>query len=157
MPYYFNLPIITLLTEDQQSALDETGPIALAGGPGTGKSVVCLWRHISNHATNTRKSLLLTYTKTLEHYLKQSALVQNEESAKNVNRTLWWTSHSDIQKKYDEIIIDEGQDVSIEKYELIKKYSDIVSYGADDAQSLYSDGCTPAQLLQLFPLLLLTF
>lgn len=106
MAYYFNLPIITLLTDNQQAALDEPESIALAGGPGTGKSVVCLWRHIRNYATDTKKSLLLTYTKTLEHYLKQSAFSQNEDASENVNRTYWWTSHPKIQKNYDEIIID---------------------------------------------------
>jgi len=73
MAYYFNLPIITQLTEHQQAALDETEAFALGGGPGTGKSVVCLWRHIRNYVTGTKRSLLLTYTKTLEHYLKLSA------------------------------------------------------------------------------------
>ncbi len=151
MAYYFNLPVVNDLTVDQQAALDETESIALAGGPGTGKSVVCLWRHIRNYATNTQKSLLLTYTKTLEHYLKQSAGSQSIESSLNVNRTLLWTSHSNIQKTYDEIIIDEGQDVSIDLYRTIKKFSNNVSYGADDAQSLYADGCTPEQLANLFP------
>ena len=46
--YYFNLPQITDLTTVQQVALDEPNPIAISGGPGTGKSVVSLWRHISN-------------------------------------------------------------------------------------------------------------
>jgi len=137
MAYYFNLPIITDLTEDQQAALDETEPIALSGGPGTGKSVVCLWRHIRNYATNTRKSLLLTYTKTLEHYLKETAFTQNEDSSTNVNRTFWWASHPEIQKEYDEIIIDEGQDVGIEKYSIIKEFSKNISYGADKYQSLF--------------------
>ena len=47
--YYFNLPQITQLTIPQQAALNETKQIALSGGPGTGKSVVSLWRHISNY------------------------------------------------------------------------------------------------------------
>lgn len=149
MAYYFNLPIITQLTTDQQAAVDETESLALSGGPGTGKSVVCLWRHIRNYATNSKKSLLLTYTKTLEYYLKQSALSQNHESGNNIDRTFWWLSHN--AENYDEIIIDEGQDVSIEKYNRIKTYSNNISYGADDAQSLYEEGCTPIELENLFP------
>jgi superfamily I DNA/RNA helicase len=149
MAYYFNLPIITQLTTDQQAAVDETESLALSGGPGTGKSVVCLWRHIRNYATNSKKSLLLTYTKTLQHYLKQSALSQNQESGNNIDRTFWWLSHN--AENYDEIIIDEGQDVSIEKYNRIKTYSNNISYGADDAQSLYEEGCTPIELENLFP------
>lgn len=149
MGYYFNLPIITQLTEDQQAAVDEAGSLALSGGPGTGKSVVCLWRHIRNYATDSKRSLFLTYTKTLEHYLKQSALSQDQESSNNIDRTFWWLSHNTTN--YDEIIIDEGQDVSIDKYNRLKTFSEEISYGADDAQSLYEDGCTPEQLRNLFP------
>lgn len=149
MPYYFNLPLITQLTTDQQAAVDETESLALSGGPGTGKSVVCLWRHIRNYATDSKKSLLLTYTKTLEHYLRQSAQSQNQESANNIDRTFWWLTHN--ASNYDEIIIDEGQDVGINKYNRIKEFSENVSYGADDAQSLYEEGCTPEQLTNLFP------
>lgn len=58
MPYYFNLPIFDDLTPDQKRAVNETRQIALGGGPGTGKSVVCLWRHIRNYSTNTRRSLI---------------------------------------------------------------------------------------------------
>ena len=147
MPYYFNLPIITLLTNSQQIALDETNAIALGGGPGTGKSVVCLWRHIRNYVTGTKRSLLLTYTKTLEHYLKHSASTQNADASTNINRTLWWTSHPNLHQQYDEIIIDEGQDVFIDRYEIIKNHSDSISYGADEFQSLYLN---KVQLTELF-------
>jgi hypothetical protein len=57
---YFNLPQITQLTISQQTALNEIKQIALSGGPGTGKSVVSLWWHISNYQRG-KKSLLLTY------------------------------------------------------------------------------------------------
>lgn len=149
MAYYFNLPIITQLTTNQQAAVDEIDSLALSGGPGTGKSVVCLWRHIRNYVTNTKKSLLLTYTKTLEHYLKQSAITQNIESGGNIDRTFWWLTHNATE--YDEIIVDEGQDVNIEKYKRLKRFSKNISYGADDAQSLYEDGCKPSELKSLFP------
>lgn len=149
MAYYFNLPIITELTIDQQAAVDEIDPLALSGGPGTGKSVVCLWRHIRNYATGMKYSLLLTYTKTLEYYLKESAASQNSEAGNNIDRTFYWLYNN--RKEYEEIIIDEGQDVGIDKYHQIKNYSSEISYGADDAQSLYQDGCTPEELLNLFP------
>jgi archaellum biogenesis ATPase FlaH len=67
--YYFRLPQIADLTISQQSALYEAKQIALSGGLGTGKSVVSLWRHITNFENN-RKSLLLTFTTTLKEYLK---------------------------------------------------------------------------------------
>lgn len=87
--YYFNLPPITTLTIPQQAALDDPAQIALSGGPGTGKSVVSLWRHISNHMSNpAKKSLLLTYTTTLKEYLKACCRSQNEDAAKMVATSL---------------------------------------------------------------------
>jgi superfamily I DNA/RNA helicase len=138
MAYYFNPPSYSELTTDQKSAVDEPDSLALSGGPGTGKSVVCLWRHIRNYETGSRESLLLTYTKTLENFLRGSALKKNRDAAKNINRTLLWSSRSNLHKQYDEIIIDEGQDIELHHYKTIKKFSkNNISYGADRAQSLY--------------------
>src|SRR5690606_30933267 len=93
MAYYFNLPIITELTTDQQAVLNEPKAISVSGGPGTGKSVIALWRHIRNHDSGTRFSLLLTYTKTLELYLASSARTINNDASKTVNRTYNWTTN----------------------------------------------------------------
>ena len=149
MAYYFNLPIITRLTPNQQAAVDETESLALSGGPGTGKSVVSLWRHIRNYATESKRSLLLTYTKTLEHYLKQSALSQNKESSSNIDRTYNWLTHNTTN--FEEIIIDEAQDVSLDNYIKLKKYTNNISFGADDAQCLSEQGCEYGELYKLFP------
>jgi len=135
MPYYFNLPVVTELTVDQQRAVDIPESLALSGGPGTGKSVVCLWRHIRNYALSSKKSLLITYTKTLEHYLRASASAINQEAAENINRVNWWLTHE--AKKYDEIIIDEGQDITKAKFEMFFNYAKAISYGADERQSMY--------------------
>lgn len=135
MAYYFNLPLITELTPDQQRAVDETSPLALSGGPGTGKSVVSLWRHIRNHSTGLRNSLLLTYTKTLEHYLKASANSQNASAGKNIDRVFWWLTHN--ATNYEEIIIDEAQDIEKSRFQRFLKFSESVSYGADKRQSVY--------------------
>lgn len=134
MPYYFNLPLITDLTPDQQRAVDETNPLALSGGPGTGKSVVSLWRHIRNHATGVRNSLLLTYTKTLEHYLKTSASMQSVNAGKSISR---FDRNSNEFVGYQEIIIDEGQDITKSRFEHFFNYSSRISYGADERQSVY--------------------
>lgn len=146
---YFKLPLFTELTRDQRLALEEASPISLSGGPGTGKTVVSLWRHIRNHKLNGVRSLLLTYTKTLEFYLKQVSKVENVEASKYISRTYKWTCGR--KEHYDEIIIDEAQDVEIDKYRIIKKYTDTVSYGADDAQSLYEGTCSTDDLINLFP------
>ena len=133
MPYYFNLPLIDRLTTDQQRAVDDTDPIAMSGGPGTGKTVVNLHRHIRNYDTGQKRSLLVTYTKTLEHYLKKCAELRNDEAAENISRTL----SCRINNSYDEIIVDEAQDVKIDKYRQFSNSVSEISYSADIAQSLY--------------------
>lgn len=150
MAYYFKLPLFTDLTTGQRSALNEPNAIAISGGPGTGKSVVSLWRHIRNYGLGNRNSLLLTYTKTLETYLAASAGSENPKAGKAVNRTYWWSTHNPTN--FDEIIIDEAQDVEGIKYDIVKRYSNIISYGADDKQIVYPKKCTTeAQLKGIFP------
>lgn len=149
MAYYFSLPTFTQLTNNQRLALEESDAIALSGGPGTGKTVVSLWRHIRNHKLHNIDSLLLTYTKTLQYYLKQTAKRESTSAAKNIKRTQKWTYKSN-KSNFDEIIIDEAQDVPIGMYHTIKRYADDVSYGADEAQSLYKDGCSGRDLQNLF-------
>lgn len=145
--YYFNLPQITQLTIPQQAALNETKQIALSGGPGTGKSVVSLWRHISNYKQN-KKSLLLTYATSLTKYLKTCCASQSQEAATNVGRS--YKDRNRIHNgKWVEIIIDEAQDLSREYYNTI--IGTKVSYGADDAQILYPDkSITQTELKELF-------
>ncbi len=135
MAYFFKLPKITELTIGQQAALNEPNAIAISGGPGTGKSVVSLWRHIRNYGTGSKRSLLLTYTKTLETYLAASATSENMDAGNAVDRTYWWTTHHG--EDYDEIIVDEAQDVEGGRYTTIKNYSGVVSYGADDQQIVF--------------------
>ncbi len=153
MAFYFRLPVITDLTIEQQAVLNEPGPIAVSGGPGTGKSVVALWRHIRNHDTQKRKSLLLTYTKSLEAYLRASAMGESNPAAKCVNRTYYWTYHLAHRSgnQYDEIIIDEAQDVEEEKYHIINNCTPLVSFSADDNQMLYPNrGVSEFKLKSLF-------
>lgn len=147
MAYFFKLPKITDLTIGQQSTLNEPNAIAITGGPGTGKSVVSLWRHIRNYGTGSKRSLLLTYTKTLEFYLSLSAQSESknasnelekkriQEASKNVNRTYNWLQNHKIH--FEEIIVDEAQDVKFLNYIELNKYADTVSYGADTEQSVF--------------------
>jgi superfamily I DNA/RNA helicase len=145
--YYFNLPPITELTIPQQSALNETSPIALSGGPGTGKSVVSLWRHISNHKNN-KNSMLLTYTTTLAMYLKKCC-GENLNAVANVKTT--FRGKPSMNSSYYEVIVDEAQDMPNSYYEDIKNIA-LISYGADDSQILYPDNCSKQKDLKIiFP------
>lgn len=145
--YYFNLPPITALTRAQQAALNETEHIALSGGPGTGKSVVSMWRHISNYRQGNR-SLLLTYTTTLKRYLEACCRGNNAAAAQQVgtslkNRFLTQT------RRFSEVIIDEAQDLEPGYFHEI---CSPVSYGADDSQILYPEHSSKQSELEiLFP------
>lgn len=146
--YYFHLPAITQLTISQQAAVNETRPIALSGGPGTGKSVVSLWRHINNYKReNVKSSFLVTYTSTLEHYLIGCCKEQSLQASRNINRSL--KSQFKLKSQhYDEVIIDEAQDLQIDFY---KGIISPVSYGADDSQIVYHPGSKQRELKGLFP------
>lgn len=147
--YYFNLPQITQLTIPQQAALNETKQIALSGGPGTGKSVVSLWRHISNYQKG-KKSLLLTYTTTLARYLGACCSTQSQEAATNVGRSC--KDKRRINGNWTEVIIDEAQDLSNNYYNDIININSRITYGADDSQILYPERSTKqAELKELFP------
>ena len=152
MPYYFNLPALGELTLNQRSALNEPSAIALQGGPGTGKSVVSLYRHIINHQ-NHRSSLLLTYTTTLKLYLAACCQDQSASAARNVGTTYrtTWRWEEGGTPHYGEIIIDEAQDVDMERYRIIRTHAGRVSYGADESQSLFDNGSSCNELKGLFP------
>ncbi len=155
--YYFRLPPFIQLTPPQQAAANEPRQIALTGGPGTGKSVVSIWRHIRNYLSNpVKKSMLVTYTTTLKAYLAACCSNIKEdgypnvgsESSSNVGTSIRNTDiiHNSV---FAELIIDEAQDLSNDYYSGIPSP---LSYGADDSQILYHDHCsTEAQLHRMFP------
>jgi superfamily I DNA/RNA helicase len=145
MAYYFNLPAITELTTAQQAALNDPNPIIVFGGPGTGKSVVALYRHIRNYDLGAKQSVLLTFTKTLQAYLTSSARTRNENAANAISRTKYWVTNKKCP--YDEIIVDEAQDVDLVWYETIRHFTNSLCYGADEDQSIYLTSTALSELL----------
>jgi superfamily I DNA/RNA helicase len=146
--YNFNLPPITQLSFDQQNALNEPNPIALSGGPGTGKTVVSIYRHLNLHK-NKKKSMLITYTTTLAMYLKGSCRNESISALQNIDTSLSFNKES--ASNFHEIIIDEAQDLPGTYYEVLKNHANNVSYGADDAQILYpNNSCKQSELRNLF-------
>ena len=121
MAYEFTLPNITDLTVNQQAVLNEINPVKVSGAPGTGKSVVTLWRFLQKRGTR-EKVLLLTYTKTLERYFKGTVENIDAKASTYINGTSQWCCKGK-KESYDEILIDEAQDVGISNYETIKKYT----------------------------------
>ncbi len=137
MAYYFNLPTLTRLTMSQQAAVNEPQPIALKGGPGTGKSVVSLYRHLRKNESG-EKTLLLTYTTTLVTYLKRCCSTKSPQAAQYVRRALSGAPNS--LEKFNEVIVDEAQDLPESYYQRL--VANHVSFGADDRQILYQDQCS---------------
>lgn len=154
--YYFNFPTIDKLTVPQQAALNEVNPIGLSGKPGTGKSLVLLWRHIRNHQRNIR-SQLLTFTNTLSYYLEHASSTVEQRASFNVRKTLTWINemHLNMQLNhlaYDEILVDEAQDLHLMYYEMpnqIQWFSEKICFTADNNQQLYN-GVQVEQLNQIF-------
>jgi len=160
--YYFSLPTLTRLSETQQDAVNDINAIALSGGPGTGKSVVSLFRHIANHTKEHKiKSQLITYTTSLALYLQECCKKESESAAEHVDSSKHWRFNHPTQK--DEIIHDEAQDLPIEFSQWLKNRSKKISYGADDQQliaawarnedeSFNLEKCSPEQeLKKIFP------
>ena len=125
MGYNFQLPLFTDLTADQRTVLNHPDAVAVSGGPGTGKSVIGLWKHIRNYDTGNARSLLLTYTVSLERFLTETCKIENSEAGNNVSRTYLWTSGNN-QSNYDEIIVDEAQDVEASKYDVLRRFAKMV-------------------------------
>ena len=146
--YQFKLPKFSELTDSQKIAVNTVEPIALSGSPGTGKSVVSVWRHLYN-CKDGKKCLLLTYTKTLSKSLELICRSENNlTAANNVGRTQQFQYNIHTKPHYDEIIVDEAQDMPIEFYEVLKGKASKISYGADDSQILYPENCCQERTLK---------
>ncbi|MCD8177677.1 MAG: hypothetical protein LUE98_09695 [Tannerellaceae bacterium] len=110
--YYFRLPRYEELSRSQRDAVKDNNPIALSGGPGTGKSCVSLWRHILNHRREGSpiRSQLLTFTTSLALYLKDCCRKESAIAARYVESSKKWIQNPRI---CPEIIHDEAQDLNL--------------------------------------------
>ncbi len=145
--FQFWLP--TKLTEIQKVARDSKKPIFLTGVPGTGKTVVSIFRLL-----NSEKGILFTYGKLLRKTIEEKV---NDESKEIVNIHRWHYNLTGVELeknfsdenidntievlqlqgiKYDEILVDEGQDLLPNSYKLFKAISKNVSVSADEAQKV---------------------
>lgn len=157
--YFFKLPRITDLTPDQQLALDEVEAIAISGGAGTGKTVVSLWRHLNNMQVLNKTSVLVTYTKTLGFYIQMSLdSIENKDKFQKENKIppsnqvfIIMNFPAEQNWKVSEIIIDEAQDLKFETLQEIAVHGDLISYGADFNQKLYTGRVTEDEIEELFP------
>ena len=139
------------LNKKQKRAVDSTEPIFLTGVPGSGKTVVSIYR-----LKNAKNGILFTYgkllRKTIEEKVNDSAKevvnihawnykVSNhflEKSLDNDNLQNTISMFKNKNKQYDEILVDEGQDMPPNSYKLFKELTTKLSVSADEAQQVMS-------------------
>ena len=163
--FNFRLPIETELTRKQRRAIDSEEQILLTGVPGSGKTVVSIFR-LSNAVQRNEHVILFTYNRMLKMAIRNSAttLGLKAENINNIHKWfyettgLWLTEYENnyeelskkINAKFDEILFDEGQDLPLSIYKAFKEKSQ-VSIGADDAQKLYEVDTTEVKILEIMP------
>ncbi len=164
--FQFWLPTLNKLTRIQKRAIESKKPIFLTGVPGTGKTVVSIFRLL-----NSENGILFTYGKLLRKTIEEKV---DDESKQIVNIHRW---HYDLTEKfleknlsdenidntieilqskgigYDEILVDEGQDLLPNSYKLFKKISQSVSVSADEAQKVNNpaDASNEEDILEKLP------
>lgn len=170
--FQFWLP--TNLTKVQQRAVDSIEPIFLSGVPGTGKTVVSIKR-LQIAAAKRKKAIIFTYGKLLKKTIEEKLENNKSMPVDNIHNWMWnaqdngqkeYLSHltsakhleSTIQmlksagKNYDEILVDEGQDISLNTYKILKALTPNLSISADNAQQINNkeEAASEEQILELF-------
>lgn len=171
--FQFFLP--TELTRIQRRAVDSREPIFLNGVPGTGKTVVSI-RRLQNAASSGKKAIIFTYGKLLKKTIEEK-LGDSAMPVKNIHDWMWREVQPSGDKKYlnvltsdsnlnesvqmikkrgivfDEILVDEGQDLSINTYKLLREMTTSLSISADNAQQINNreEASTEEEINKVFP------
>ena len=149
--FQFWLPTPDKLTRKQRRAIDSDNDIFLSGVPGSGKTVVSIYR-----LKNTKKGILFTYGKLLRKTIEEKV----DDSSKpvvNIHKWLYSTTNNskyleeNLKDKnltetislikaqgihFDEIFVDEGQDLLPNSYKVFREISTNISVSADEAQKV---------------------
>jgi len=168
--FQFWLPKFTDLTRVQKRAVDETESIFLSGVPGTGKTVVSIYR-----LKNSDNAILFTYGKLLKKTIQEKIDGVILYPVDNIHHWLW--NQQEVSREYlevmvddehrddtvrmlrsngvkfDEILVDEGQDLSIETYKMLGQLTDKLSISADNAQQINNkkEATNEEEIQQIFP------
>lgn len=169
MPHFrFSLPQITQLTKDQKLAYNPKLPMLVTGGPGSGKTVVTIYRFL-RALRNKKKIILFTFNRTLIYSIKGTLRDRAEELFGDLDQKqidnivdnqlstffLWHKNNlcsfddtadngiisvnfASLAAKgnyFEELFIDEGQDLPPAVYGNIFTIAESVSVGADRAQN----------------------
>lgn len=173
--FQFYLPVETDLTRIQRRAIDSRQPIFLSGVPGTGKTVVSIKR-LQNASTNGKKAIIFTYGKLLRKTIEEKLENNPNMPVDNIHNWMWKSQKNgqkqylDIMTKnenlastvqllksqgitYDEILVDEGQDLSINAYKIFREITESLSISADNAQQINNreEATNEEEILKVFP------
>ena len=164
--FKFRLPLGSELSRQQQRAIDSKQPIFLTGVPGSGKTVVSVYR-LKNH----NNSILFTYGKLLRLAIDNTI----DDDGKVVENIHHWNWKMDENKKvflekrvldenlsntinffqercnYKYIMVDEGQDLELNIYKLLKEITPNLSVSADNAQQVYEHGAMEENIVEIVP------
>lgn len=167
--FQFWLPKFTDLTRAQKRAVDETEAIFLSGVPGTGKTVVSMYK-----LKNSDNGILFTYGKLLKKTI-QEKINDVKYPVDNIHNWLWNKQgdyreylevlvddeHRDNTIRmlrsqgvyFDDILVDEGQDLSINTYKMLSQLTDKLSISADNAQQINNkeEAISEEEIQQFFP------
>jgi superfamily I DNA/RNA helicase len=150
-PFKFILPTTGQLTRSQRQAINEISAVTVTGVPGSGKTVVSIYRVLGNSNAE-----LFTFTRMLKTSIAHSVMAKNILSSKRIHSVhawFWDLTKEKLQTALknnnlltvlrnnhvhiDELIVDEAQDLPLDFYKSIKQVCNKVSIGADDAQQIY--------------------
>ena len=173
--FQFWLP--TNLTRIQQRAVDSREAIFLSGVPGTGKTVVSIKR-LQNSSAKNNKAIIFTYGKLLKKTIEEKLNNDRTMPVDNIHNWMWnlqdngnkkyldvLTNKENLEstidmiklkgKTYDEILVDEGKDLSINTYKILKELTPNLSISADNAQQINNkeEASTEEAILEVFPTL----
>jgi len=163
--FQFRLPIRDDLTRLQRLAIDDDKPIFTTGVPGSGKTVVAIYRI----ARLKNRSRLFTYTRMLTVAINGSVNEHLRDASNRVSSVYEWFARNcnlrltdyieskelltekliDYNISFSELIFDEAQDLPITLYNAFKEICNNISIGADNAQKVFL-GSTEEDLRKIF-------
>jgi len=164
--FKFRLPLGSELSRQQQRAIDSKEPIFLTGVPGSGKTVVSVYR-LKNH----NNSILFTYGKLLRLAINNT-INDNSKIVENIHHWNWEIDENKkvfLEKRvleenlsntieffkercnYEYIMVDEGQDLELSVYNLLKEITSNLSVSADNAQRVYEHGAIEENIVEVVP------
>ena len=143
-------PPVSHLTSEQSFIFNINKAVAVEGGTATGKSTICLWKHILNIQSG-KTSLFLVTSKSKAIYFKQACKQFGIVAYNSIQLAFTFEKNSIAQFCYDEIIIDDAEDLPLLFFYKLKPLTKSLSYNINDASTIFpSDNVSVGEMRKLF-------